>query len=272
MKLKNTQSKKSSMSYVVKISDTGITYHNESNNTLVNLADLESSVKRSLILIAVFFNTLIISLIGGLLFPYIFILSVILTALLFICFFKMRIHIKYVIDVKDRHSIDYTYKMLSTICNSTHLWRVVDSQPIKEPKKVGGATHSLRRVTCSAKKRVPYPFKTIFETNNIEATIKSRNQALIILPDAIWLIKGLRVQAVDYSALSIHCNKLRIRESASVPEAFVVGYTWQYITNSGEPDKRFKSNPRLPICEYEQLTIISDSIKMQIIYPPIKKP
>lgn len=124
------------MSYVVKISDTGITYHNESNNTLVNLADLESSVKRSLILIAVFFNTLIISLIGGLLFPYIFILSVILTALLFICFFKMRIHIKYVIDVKDRHSIDYTYKMLSTICNSTHLWRVVDSQPIKEPKKL----------------------------------------------------------------------------------------------------------------------------------------
>ena len=45
-------------------------------------------------------------------------------------------------------------------------------------------------------------------------------------------------------------------ENESVPQdANVVGNTWQYVNKNGGPDRRYKNNNLLPMCEYGSIVI-----------------
>jgi hypothetical protein len=58
---------------------------------------------------------------------------------------------------------------------------------------------------------------------------------------------------VSYRNLTIKRSETRFIESDSVPkDAVVIDHTWKYVNKSGSPDKRFKDNPKLPICNYAE--------------------
>lgn len=42
-------------------------------------------------------------------------------------------------------------------------------------------------------------------------------------------------------------------------DAEVVDKTWQYVNQSGRPDKRSKDNREIPICRYEQISLSSST-------------
>jgi len=49
-------------------------------------------------------------------------------------------------------------------------------------------------------------------------------------------------------------------ESDSVPsDSQVIGQTWRYVNKKGGPDRRFSSNPQIPIAKYGELTVRSAS-------------
>jgi len=45
----------------------------------------------------------------------------------------------------------------------------------------------------------------------------------------------------------------------------VIGYTWKHPNRSGGPDRRFKDNCQIPICQYEAMHLTSDSGVNEIV-------
>lgn len=81
----------------------------------------------------------------------------------------------------------------------------------------------------------------------------------------IYLFPGfLLVMGPDDFAL-LHPGSLRIgndpvrfKEDEALPaDAQAVGHTWQYVNKNGQPDQRFKHNPRSPLALYTNLALTS---------------
>ena len=80
------------------------------------------------------------------------------------------------------------------------------------------------------------------------------------MPDVLLVFEDESVGAVSYSDLESVVTKVHYVEKEDVPsDAKVVGYTWRYVRKDGGPDRRFKNNRQIPLCEYEQLAFTSAS-------------
>ena len=84
--------------------------------------------------------------------------------------------------------------------------------------------------------------------------------SLYFLPDRILVYSRSSVGAVDYRDVVMSMERTRFVENGTIPrDANVVDYTWRYVNKNGGPDRRFKDNPQIPICEYEELELTSGS-------------
>lgn len=82
---------------------------------------------------------------------------------------------------------------------------------------------------------------------------------LAFYPDRILAFQGKTVGAIDYAELQAQNSPVTFVESGSVPsDATVTGKTWQYVNKKGGPDKRFKNNPEMPLCRYNELRLTTD--------------
>lgn len=78
-----------------------------------------------------------------------------------------------------------------------------------------------------------------------------KNEHLLILKDKIIHIEGCKVVTVDREIVHFDiCSTRFIEEGTAPKDATVVGETWKYVNVNGTPDRRFKENRLLPICEY----------------------
>jgi hypothetical protein len=83
-------------------------------------------------------------------------------------------------------------------------------------------------------------------------------EELFFAPDAILIVAGRSVAALQYHDLIISVQTIRFIENEAVPaDADVVGTTWRFVNKSGGPDKRFSSNRQLPVCLYGEMEIRS---------------
>lgn len=122
------------------------------------------------------------------------------------------------------------------------------------PKKNAG---SLYKIDLQATKmyfgKAPKYLKI---TNGLDIVqIKSKGQRVLFLPDRILIVKNRTVFSEFYKNISVNLKLSRYIEKTGVPsDAQVVDYTWQYVNVDGSPDRRFKNNYRIPICNYADLT------------------
>lgn len=78
------------------------------------------------------------------------------------------------------------------------------------------------------------------------------------LPDMILIKRGSKFISVSYESAQPSIHRTTIQEPKSHPgDARVIDYTYQYVNKSGGPDRRFKINPKIPICSYGELTFKS---------------
>lgn len=86
------------------------------------------------------------------------------------------------------------------------------------------------------------------------------------MPDRIIILNGFKVFGCEYNNLEFNVFDSNYVESGIVPrDAKVIGYTWKYVNKKGGPDKRFKNNRKLPVCDYGGLKVNSaDDIKFRI--------
>jgi hypothetical protein len=83
-------------------------------------------------------------------------------------------------------------------------------------------------------------------------------KTLAFFPDRMLIFEGSSTGALSYPDLSATVSSSRFIEEGPVPsDAQAVGTTWKYVNKHGGPDKRFKSNRRLPVLLYEQIKLQS---------------
>lgn len=183
-------------------------------------------------------------------------------ALLFLAFLALKVYAKtagivkldYEIEDDQKDIVAQQMAPMLRITESKKAWRVVESSKVVDKRYSGGASSTIKRVPCNASQSIPFPFKA----NTPAATFKAGKETLVFLPDKLFVMQGSKIGALNYADISVSTNTTRFHETESVPnDATVIGHTWAYVNKSGEPDKRFKNNRKIPICLYGEMELKS---------------
>lgn len=142
------------------------------------------------------------------------------------------------------------------LAKSQGLWQIVQTGNVQNRKINAGASSLVSRKQVKIANKVPFYIES--DTNMVQLELK--NMTLIFMPDKILIVNGLKLGALDYGDIQINAGTVNFIESDVVPgDAKVVGYTWAKVNKDGSPDKRYKGNRELPICEYGTIQISSKS-------------
>ncbi|MGK2958405.1 MAG: DUF4236 domain-containing protein [Acidimicrobiales bacterium] len=77
--------------------------------------------------------------------------------------------------------------------------------------------------------------------------------AVMPRPDGLFAL-------IDIRELDVQGNATGFQETESVPsDSKVIGQTWAKTNKDGSPDRRFKDNYQIPVCEYGRITFRSKS-------------
>ncbi len=176
---------------------------------------------------------------------------------------KGIIELDYNIDEKVVPDFNGIINPILNILKSKKVWRIDTIANVIQSKYASGAKSSVTRTSCKVSERA-FPFKT----NAPCVAFKSNKETIIILPDKIFLIRGIRVGALDYRDVQINIEKIKFVEKEQVPrDSIIVEKTWQYVNKSGGPDTRFKNNRQYPVCLYGQLHFYSEKgLNTMIMY------
>lgn len=140
--------------------------------------------------------------------------------------------------------------------NCAAAWHIEASGKVHDRKYHAGASNLVRRKSTFIQKAEPPYVKTNIET----IAIGVGRQTLHFFPDRILVYDTNGVGAVSYPELHADVSTTHFIESDSVPhDAEVVDRTWKYVNKSGGPDRRFKDNKELPVCQYEEIALSNQS-------------
>jgi hypothetical protein len=92
---------------------------------------------------------------------------------------------------------------------------------------------------------------------NIDVPVlRSAATTLAFYPDRVLAFQKKGVAAFSYDDLAAKLTSTRFVERRNVvADAVVVGQTWQYVNKNGSPDRRFKNNRQIPVCQYGEMHI-----------------
>lgn len=123
-------------------------------------------------------------------------------------------------------------------------------------KRQAGASHLVKRSSTTLEYALP---KTL-RCNVTPPTLTVGRRTIYLLPDAALIEDASGFGAVGYDALQIAHQPSNFIETDSVPrDAEISHHTWEHPNKNGGPDRRFRSNRRLPVCRYEVMHLRSAS-------------
>ncbi len=142
---------------------------------------------------------------------------------------------------------------------SARIWQYLNRHQVSDRKRHGGAGQLIKRSTVSrvAAHEMPLPY---FSTNVKVPYLRLSHLELYFLPERLLLKRGGSFAAIFYKNLRVSSSTTRFIEDESLPrDAQVVDRTWLYVNKQGGPDRRFRNNRQLPVCNYSQYTLTSDT-------------
>lgn len=162
----------------------------------------------------------------------------------------------YDMDADAQHAFEALISAVQSIGRSQRLWHIASTAQVLDRKYHAGANASIERKATSVKLGSAPSVKC-----NVEIpTLSVGRQTLCFFPDRLLVFDRDSVGAIGYQELSIDRQATRFIEEEGVPsDSRVVDRTWRYVNKKGGPDRRFKDNRELPICEYEALHFRSNS-------------
>lgn len=89
-------------------------------------------------------------------------------------------------------------------------------------------------------------------------------------PDGIIVYDTQGIAYVEYQSLKITYNTTTFIDKFPPSDANIIDHTWQYTNKNGGPDRRFKNNQEIPVCEYGELTIKTSNKLLLYIMTSIK--
>lgn len=137
------------------------------------------------------------------------------------------------------------------------IWALVDSRQLvdaHESKLNAGAGNLVNRSDAKVGEGNPPWVKT----NVSIPVLNARSQALYMMPDGILVYDKKGVGFVEYKDLEMEYSKTRFIEERPPRDAEIIDHTWKHPNKKGGPDKRFKENYQIPICNYGEIKMQSD--------------
>jgi hypothetical protein len=153
-------------------------------------------------------------------------------------------------------SVKAAYTALSTAfdraSSSSRIWHVQAEAVVLNRKYHAGASGVLDAEITSLTKTPPPRIKT-----NIQPpAIRFGPSNLYLFPDRILFVDACGFGAVDYNALQCDVQYGSfILDRAAPSDAQIIGSTWRYVNKDGGPDRRFASNPQLPVIQVADLSL-----------------
>jgi hypothetical protein len=162
----------------------------------------------------------------------------------------------YDMDADAQHAFEALISALQNLGRSQRLWHIGSSAQVLDRKYHAGASASIKRHPTT----VRLGSAPLVKCNVEIPTLAVGRQTLCFFPDRLVVFDRGSVGAIGYAELSIDRHTTRFIEEEGVPsDSRVVDRTWRYVNKKGGPDRRFKNNRELPICEYEALHLRSSS-------------
>jgi hypothetical protein len=160
----------------------------------------------------------------------------------------------YELDGRCLEAYQRVFSAVEALASCGAVWQLTGHGDVFDPRYHAGAGKVIRRQPLSIKVREP-PY---VKTNLSIPSLQFRKHTLYLLPDQILVFASNGVGAIDYHDLKFLISTTRFIEDRKPPDdAKVVDYTWRFVNNNGSPDRRFKNNRKVPICQYELLAIAS---------------
>lgn len=158
--------------------------------------------------------------------------------------------ITYDIDYQMKQRIQAFYNSFDELMKSCRKWHVEAQGNPGGKKSVGGADMLVTRKEIKIKYGTPRFVKTNIRT----PVIPVGKQTLYFFPDRVLIYEGKSVAALSYSSLELDCGRERFAEKGRVPpDSRTDGYVWKYANKTGEPDRRYKNNSKVPIVIYSYI-------------------
>ena len=166
-----------------------------------------------------------------------------------------RVNLTYEIGQECGDIVHRKLRLIMNMIQCDKIWFIKETSSVYNNKYTAGADNVVRRVPCKISTVMPFPFKS----NMSVVSFVCCGETLIFLPDKLLIIKGQKVNALNYSDIEFKFKQSKFRDNEAIPnDAIVVGSTWQYVNKDGGPDKRFSYNKRIPICLYGELYLTSN--------------
>lgn len=151
------------------------------------------------------------------------------------------------------------------IAQSKRIWSIISSECLfsdYQSKINAGAGKLVNRgVASSGIGKLPW-----VNTNITIPLIKTTGKSLYFVPDGILVYDSKGVAYVDYQNLKISCNTVQFIDEYPPSDANIIYHTWQYANKDGGPDRRFKNNKEIPVCNYGELKIeVADKLLLYIM-------
>jgi hypothetical protein len=122
----------------------------------------------------------------------------------------------------------------------------------RQYKVNSGASAIIRRDRARADLAGP----PVLGSNIAVPSLHASKRSVYFLPDRIVIRDGRQYADMPYQHCHISGSATRFIESGQVPgDADRVGTTWKYVNKRGGPDRRYKSNPQLPIMQYGEINL-----------------
>lgn len=167
---------------------------------------------------------------------------------------KKRIVVHYELDPQTEQAFLELHDAVLALGRSAAIWHIRSRGRASDPKYQGGAGILVSRTRF----RVGSGMPSGVESNLKAAYIAMEDRWLYFFPERVIVLTPQAVAAVPYRDLSVVVRESTHVEAGGAPrDAVVAGYTWQYTNKDGGPDRRFKNNPQLPLCVFEEIWLSS---------------
>jgi len=153
-------------------------------------------------------------------------------------------------------AVERLHTALDSLASCQRIWLVEARDPTTDRTPSTDTTSRVRRTLVQLRESTP-PF---VKTNIRPLLLPAGRQQLFFLPDRLLVLADNGYGAVPYADLSCEIGSTRFVEEGGVPsDSRVVDHTWKHVTKKGEPDRRFRDNPQIPIVSYGELTLRSST-------------
>ena len=167
----------------------------------------------------------------------------------------MKVRLEYSISSDMKNELVERFLPIIKFSLSQFTWNVNINSSVIDKKYASGASSVSVRDDCVFENKPPFPFVS----DSVIGTIKTKKDTFVFMPDALFVISGMKVGAFSYSDIKMDYHPIIIIEtSKKIPQDTTLkGMRHKYVNSDGSPDRRFSDNPQYPMCLYGEIVISS---------------